>query len=75
VGDVNRVTDLFNTFAAKAHDAGMVAVLHNEGFEVPEELAGLRNGTEDGIVFEQRVSSMKSFKQSATYFPVEAPED
>jgi sugar phosphate isomerase/epimerase len=34
VGDVNRVTDLFNTFAAKAHDAGMVAVLHNEVFEV-----------------------------------------
>jgi sugar phosphate isomerase/epimerase len=34
VGDVNRVTDLFNTFAAKAHDAGIVAVLHNEGFEV-----------------------------------------
>src|ERR1700677_3320897 len=34
VGDVSRVTDLFNTFAAKAHDAGMVAVLHNEGFEV-----------------------------------------
>ena len=34
VGDVNRVTDLFNKFAAKAHDAGMVAVLHNEGFEV-----------------------------------------
>jgi sugar phosphate isomerase/epimerase len=31
--DVNRVTDLFNTFAAKAHDAGLVAVLHNEGFE------------------------------------------
>src|SRR5580698_4451556 len=27
VGDVNRVTDLFNTFAAKAHDAGMFAVL------------------------------------------------
>jgi sugar phosphate isomerase/epimerase len=34
VADVNRVTDLFNTFAAKAHDAGIVAVLHNEGFEV-----------------------------------------
>ncbi len=34
VGDVNRVTDLFNTFAAKAHNAGMVAVLHNEVFEV-----------------------------------------
>ena len=34
VGDVNRVTDLFNKFAAKAHAAGMVAVLHNEGFEV-----------------------------------------
>ena len=34
VGDVNRITDLFNTFAAKAHDAGIVAVLHNEGFEV-----------------------------------------
>ena len=34
VGDVNRVTDLFNKFAAKAHDAGVVAVLHNEGFEV-----------------------------------------
>jgi sugar phosphate isomerase/epimerase len=33
VEDVNRVTDLFNTFAAKAHDAGIVAVLHNEGFE------------------------------------------
>ncbi len=34
VDDVKRVTDLFNTFAAKAHDAGIVAVLHNEGFEV-----------------------------------------
>ena len=33
VGDVNRVTDLFNTFAAKAHAAGMFAVLHNEVFE------------------------------------------
>ena len=33
VNDVNRVTGLFNTFAAKAHDAGIVAVLHNEGFE------------------------------------------
>jgi len=31
--DVHRVTDLFNTFAANAHDAGIVAVLHNEGFE------------------------------------------
>jgi sugar phosphate isomerase/epimerase len=34
VDDVKRVTDLFNTFAAKAHDAGIVAVLHNEVFEV-----------------------------------------
>jgi sugar phosphate isomerase/epimerase len=33
VGDVNRVTDLFNTFAAKAHEADIVAVLHNEAFE------------------------------------------
>ena len=33
VDDVNRITGLFNTFAAKAHNAGMVAVLHNEGFE------------------------------------------
>jgi sugar phosphate isomerase/epimerase len=33
VDDVNRVTDLFNTFATKAHNAGIVAVLHNEGFE------------------------------------------
>lgn len=33
VDDVNRVTDLFNTFASKAHASGMVAVLHNEGFE------------------------------------------
>jgi sugar phosphate isomerase/epimerase len=33
VDDVKRVTDLFNTFAAKAHAAGIVAVLHNEGFE------------------------------------------
>ena len=33
VDDVNRITGLFNTFAAKAHDAGIVAVLHNEGFE------------------------------------------
>src|SRR3984957_6580328 len=33
VDDVNRVTGLFNTFADKAHNAGMVAVLHNEGFE------------------------------------------
>ena len=34
VDDVKRVTDLFNTFAAKAHAAGIVAVLHNEVFEV-----------------------------------------
>jgi sugar phosphate isomerase/epimerase len=34
VDDVNRVTDLFNTFAAKAHAAGMAAVLHNEVFEI-----------------------------------------
>ncbi len=34
VDDVQRVTGLFNTFAAKAHNAGMVAVLHNEVFEV-----------------------------------------
>ncbi len=34
VDDVHRVTGLFNTFAAKAHDAGLVAVLHNEVFEV-----------------------------------------
>ena len=34
VGDVDRVTGLFNTFAAKAHAAGIVAVLHNEVFEV-----------------------------------------
>jgi sugar phosphate isomerase/epimerase len=33
VDDVNRITGLFNTFAAKAHDAGIIAVLHNEGFE------------------------------------------
>jgi sugar phosphate isomerase/epimerase len=33
VDDVNRITGLFNTFAAKVQDAGMVAVLHNEGFE------------------------------------------
>src|SRR6202012_6153701 len=33
VDDVNRVTDLFNTFATRAHNAGIVAVLHNEGFE------------------------------------------
>ncbi|HTZ58036.1 MAG TPA: TIM barrel protein [Acidobacteriaceae bacterium] len=33
IDDVNRITGLFNTFAAKAHDAGIVAVLHNEGFE------------------------------------------
>src|ERR1700760_4346852 len=33
VDDVNRITALFNTFAAKAQDAGIVAVLHNEGFE------------------------------------------
>ena len=34
VDDVKRVTDLFNTFAAKAHAAGIVAVLHNESFEI-----------------------------------------
>jgi sugar phosphate isomerase/epimerase len=34
VDDVKRVTELFNTFAAKAHAAGIVAVLHNEVFEV-----------------------------------------
>jgi sugar phosphate isomerase/epimerase len=33
VNDVDRITGLFNTFAAKAHDAGIVAVLHNEAFE------------------------------------------
>jgi sugar phosphate isomerase/epimerase len=31
VEDVNRITGLFNTFAAKAHDAGIAAVPHNEG--------------------------------------------
>lgn len=41
VDDVNRITDLFNTFAAKAHAAGIVAVLHNEGFEVTS-IAGKR---------------------------------
>ena len=34
IDDVKRVTDLFNTFAAKAHNSDIVAVLHNEGFEV-----------------------------------------
>ncbi len=34
VEDVDRITGLFNTFAAKARAAGIVAVLHNEGFEV-----------------------------------------
>ena len=32
--DVKRITDQFNTFAAKAHDAGITAFLHNEVFEV-----------------------------------------
>ncbi len=32
--DVKRITDLFNTFAAKAHAAGITAFLHNEVFEV-----------------------------------------
>ena len=34
VSDVDRITGLFNTFAGKAHEAGLVAVLHNEVFEV-----------------------------------------
>src|ERR1700760_2549775 len=34
VADVDRVTGLFNKFAQKAHAAGIVAVLHNEVFEV-----------------------------------------
>jgi sugar phosphate isomerase/epimerase len=32
VDDVKRYTDQFNTFAVKAHAAGITAVLHNEGF-------------------------------------------
>jgi sugar phosphate isomerase/epimerase len=33
VDDVDRITHQFNTFAAKSNAAGIVAVLHNEGFE------------------------------------------
>src|ERR1700761_622787 len=36
VDDVDRITGLFNAFAAKSNAAGIVAVLHNEGFETTD---------------------------------------
>jgi sugar phosphate isomerase/epimerase len=74
VDDVNRVTDLFNTFAAKAHDAGIVAVLHNEGFETSSidgkrvydmELARLDPKT---TKFQFQVSTMQSGFDPVDYF-------
>src|SRR5580698_3272714 len=74
VDDVNRITDLFNTFAAKAHDAGIVAVLHNEGFEVTSidgkpvydmEIARLDPKT---VKFQFQVSTMQSGLDPMDYF-------
>ena len=39
VDDVKRYVEPFNAFAEKAHDAGIVALLHNEGF-VSEHIGG-----------------------------------
>jgi sugar phosphate isomerase/epimerase len=74
VDDVNRVTDLFNTFAAKAHDAGIVAVLHNEAFEVASidgkrvydmEITRLDAKT---VKFQFQVSTMQSGFDPVDYF-------
>jgi sugar phosphate isomerase/epimerase len=74
VDDVNRVTDLFNTFAAKAHAAGMVAVLHNEVFEVTSidgkrvydmEIARLNPET---VKLQFQVSTMQNGFDPVDYF-------
>jgi sugar phosphate isomerase/epimerase len=74
VDDVNRVTDLFNTFAAKAHAAGMVAVLHNEVFEITSidgkrvydmELERLDPKT---VKFQFQVSTMQNGFDPVDYF-------
>jgi sugar phosphate isomerase/epimerase len=74
VADVNRVTDLFNTFAAKAHAADIVAVLHNEVFEVTSidgkrvydmELAKLDPKT---VKFQFQVSTMQDGFDPVDYF-------
>jgi sugar phosphate isomerase/epimerase len=74
VDDVNRVTDLFNTFAVKAHAAGMVAVLHNEVFEISSidgkrvydmELERLDPKT---VKFQFQVSTMQNGFDPVDYF-------
>jgi sugar phosphate isomerase/epimerase len=74
VDDVNRVTDLFNTFAVKAHAAGMWAVLHNEVFEVTSidgkrvydmELERLDPKT---VKFQFQVSTMQNGFDPVDYF-------
>jgi sugar phosphate isomerase/epimerase len=74
VDDVNRVTDLFNTFADKAHAAGMVAVLHNEVFEITSidgkrvydmELERLHPET---VKFQFQVSTMQNGFDPVDYF-------
>jgi sugar phosphate isomerase/epimerase len=74
VDDVKRVTDLFNTFAAKAHAAGMVAVLHNEVFEITSidgkrvydmELERLDPKT---VKFQFQVSTMQNGFDPVDYF-------
>ena len=74
VGDVNRVCDLFNKFAVKAHAAGIVAVLHNEVFEVTSidgkrvydmELEKLDPKT---VKFQFQVSTMQDGFDPVDYF-------
>jgi sugar phosphate isomerase/epimerase len=74
VDDVKRVTGLFNTFADKAHAAGIVAVLHNEVFEVTSidgarvydmELAQLNPKT---VKFQFQVSTMQDGFDPVDYF-------
>jgi sugar phosphate isomerase/epimerase len=74
VDDVSRVTDLFNTFAAKAHAAGMFAVLHNEVFEITSidgkrvydmELERLDPKT---VKFQFQVSTMQNGFDPVDYF-------
>jgi len=72
--DVKRYTDPFNAFAAKAHAAGITAVLHNEGF-VSKRINGkpvydmmIANLDPAHVKLQFQVSSQQEGYDAVTYF-------
>ena len=74
VDDVKRYVEPFNTFAEKAHAAGIVALLHNEGFvskyidgkPVYDMMIGLLNPATTKLQFQ--VSTLQEGYDPVTYF-------